>query len=198
MQLEPFNEQTDILLGSRFAAATFSGPKVILKWVPGGRIENLGEWPDPEAVRAFALTFRMFYRDGDGISFRELAELYEGPSVPPDLRDAYRELRDGSNRFLDGKSAYPFKGDPIVERELLEVFLWGGLAHVNPARRKTYDAWRADQNLFTLLGVRCRRLRRASADPERQTSGDHPPVSDIVREDQCVAGGRNLACGVEG
>ena len=153
-QLELFNEQADILLGSRFGAAMFSRPKVILKWVQGGPIEDTGERPDPEAVRAFALTFRMFYRDGDEISFREMAELYRGPSVPPDLRDAYRELRDGNNRFLDGELAYTFEGDPIVQRELLEVFLWGGLAHVNPARRKTYDAWRVDQNLFTLLSVR--------------------------------------------
>jgi hypothetical protein len=150
-QPELLDEQAEILLASRFAVAMFSGPKVILKWVQGGPIKETGERPEAEAV--LALTFRM-YRKGDEISFREMAQLYEEPSVPPDLRDVYRELRDGNNRFLDEELAYTLNGEPIVQRELLEVFLWGGLAHVNPSRRKAYEVWRVDPIFFTLLSVR--------------------------------------------
>jgi hypothetical protein len=76
-RLELYNEQAEVLLGSRFAAVMFGQMTgMTLSWEEGGPLQATVKGPDDEAVRAFALTFRMFFRDGDGISFREMAEIY--------------------------------------------------------------------------------------------------------------------------
>ncbi len=78
-RLALFNEQAEIFLGSRFAATMFgSVTGVTFSWEEGGSLEAKVKGPDDEAVRAFALTFRMFFRDRDGVSFREMAEIYGG------------------------------------------------------------------------------------------------------------------------
>jgi hypothetical protein len=150
-----FNEQADVLLQSSFAAAMFDqGPVVVLRWEEGGALRATGAGPDAEAMRAFALTFRMFFRDGDGISFREMAEIYEDASIPMALRESFREARDSMNRFLDAETMFNFNGETITNRRLLEVFLYGGHAHMNPEKRAAYEAWRQVPVAFMLMEKR--------------------------------------------
>jgi hypothetical protein len=119
-RLALFNEQAEILLGSRFA-------------------------------RAFALTFRMFFRDRDGISFREMAEIYDAPCIPAALGDDYRWARQAVNEFLDGATMCEINGERITRRRLVDVFLYGGLAHLNPDKRDDYDIWRTHPVMFALM-----------------------------------------------
>lgn len=150
--LELFNEQAEILLHSRFAQTMFgSVTGITFSWEEGRPLEAKVTGPDAEAVRAFALTFRMFFRDGDGISFREMAALYEDASIPAALRNDYRWARKSINDFLDGPTAYEVNHERITRRRLVEVFMYGGLAHMNPGKRKDFELWRSNPVMFALM-----------------------------------------------
>jgi hypothetical protein len=93
-RLHLYNEQAEIMLNSRFAAAMFDQKTgVTISGSLTGPVEVTMTGPDNEAVRAFILPFRMFFRDGDGISLHEMAEVYDDPAVPTRLRDEYRNAR---------------------------------------------------------------------------------------------------------
>jgi hypothetical protein len=124
---------------------------VTFSWEEGGSLEAKVKGPDAEAVRAFALTFRMFFRDRDGISFREMAEIYDAPCVPAALRDDYRWARQAVNEFLDGVTMCEINGERITRRWLVDVFRYGGLTHLNPVKRRDYDVWRRHQVMFALM-----------------------------------------------
>jgi hypothetical protein len=100
--------------------------------------------PDDEAVDAFLLTIRLFYQDRDGISIRALAKIYERATVPQHLRDEFRRVRNALNDRLDSNPSIGFEIDGVIlsRRDLLEVFLYGGHAHVNPDKRLIYEHWR--------------------------------------------------------
>lgn len=103
-------------------------------------------------MRAFVLTFRMFVKDGDGISFREMAAIYGSASVPENLRDDYRWAREAIDQFLDSPTMFNVNGEHITHRRLLDVFLYGsGLAHANPDKRAVYEVWRRQPVLFALI-----------------------------------------------
>jgi hypothetical protein len=151
-RLELYNEQAEVLLGSRFAAVMFGQMTgVTLSWEEGGPLEATVKGPDDEAVRAFTLTFRMFFRDGDGISFREIAEIYDAASIPAALRDDYRWAREAIDQFLDGPTMFEVNQERITRRRLVEVFLYGGIAHMNPEKRKAYELWRGNPVLFAMM-----------------------------------------------
>jgi hypothetical protein len=96
----------------------------------------------------------MFIRDGDGISFREMREVYDEVSVPIELRSRFRECRDGINRFLDAQPpdvSLNDNGKELSRREVLDVVVYGGLAHANPQKRAIYERWRAKPPWFALV-----------------------------------------------
>lgn len=138
-RLRLYNEQVEVMLHSRFAAAMFGQVSGIqLSWEEGGPVEAEVTGPDEEAVRAFVLTFRMFFKDGDGISFREMAAIYGSASVPGG--DEYQWAREAINQFLDSPTMFNVNGERITHRRLLDVFLYGsGLAHANPDKRAVYE-----------------------------------------------------------
>jgi hypothetical protein len=151
-RLELYNEQAEVLLGSRFAAVMFGQMTgVTLSWEEGGPLEATVKGPDDEAVRAFTLTFRMLFRNGDGISFREIAEIYDAASVPAALREDCRWAREAMNQFLDGPTMFEVNQERITRRRLVEVFLYGGIAHMNPEKRKAYELWRGNPVLFAMM-----------------------------------------------
>lgn len=152
--LRLFNEKADALTRSRFAEALFNQETgVMITGDAQGRAESIVVGPDDEAVAAFVLTFRLFRQNGDGISIRELAEIYESESVPTDLRDEFDRIRTALNDRLDSPPmvAYEVNGESITRGRILEVFLYGGLAHANPEKLETYEQWQQVPMFFALL-----------------------------------------------
>lgn len=152
-RLRLYNEQAGVMLCSRFAAAMFGQVSgVQLSWEEGGTVEAEVKGPDEEAVRAFVLTFRMFFKDGDGISFREMAAIYDSASVPGNLHDDYRWAREAINQVLDSPTMFNVNGERVTHKRLLDVFLYGGgLAHANPDKRAVYQLWSSQPVLFALM-----------------------------------------------
>jgi len=142
------------MLSSRFAAAMFDQQTgVTVSGSMTGPVEVTRIGPDEEAVRAFILTFRMFFRDGDGISFRQMAEVYDDSSVPTRFQDEYRRARVALNEFLGASPALGFNvnGEQLTRQRILDVFLYGRHAHANPKLRADYDVWSQIPMMLALL-----------------------------------------------
>jgi hypothetical protein len=107
--------------------------------------------PDEEAMKAFVLTFRLFLRDRDGLSFREIEQLYESIPVGEGLRKEIREIRAGVNEYLDADSPFVIFGEEISRRDLLDTWMWGEVAHFNAPKRERLAEWRVADDVRPLF-----------------------------------------------
>ena len=100
--------------------------------------------PDQEAVDAFVLTFRYFIQDNERCSFGNLARIYEKPSVPEELRTEYLKTRKLLNDYLDAQASIKIGEEALTRRRILDVFVYGDLAHAQPKKKEVFDAWTRD------------------------------------------------------
>jgi hypothetical protein len=154
-RLELFNEKTDKLMRSRFKQTMFDQQTgVTISWTAEtNEVTTTTKGPEEDSVDAFVLTLRFFLQDRDGISFRSLTEIYDAEDVPADLRDEFHKVRDAVNGRLDGQPTLAFNvnGEVLTRRRILDVFLYGGLSHVEATKQKTYDSWRGIPMFFALI-----------------------------------------------
>jgi hypothetical protein len=154
-RLHVFNEKADKLKRSRFKAAMFDQPTgVTLSWTAetsDATTEIRG--PDEEAVDAFILTLRFFLRDPDGISFNKLAEIYDAPGIPPELCERLHQLRDALNAHLAGQPLVQINvnGESLTRGRILNVFIYGDLAHTNEEKQAAFAVWNAHPMARALL-----------------------------------------------
>ena len=145
-QLQLFNEKVDELADSSFTKSMLD-PKsgITLSTVKGGpaKVERRG--PSRESIKAFVLTYRFFIQDNEKTSLRNLSTLYEGLAVEQKLKDEFKRARDEINRYLDSDSMYreDIDGKPhkYTNREILDIFIYGGLAHANDQKLGKYRFW---------------------------------------------------------
>lgn len=152
-QLRLFNEKADELEGTRFSKALYDQQSgVIVEGDLTGSAEAVVVGPDDEATRAFVLTIRLFQQDGDGISIRELADIYDAaPDVPHDIRREFVQARKALNDRLASNTMFVIDDERITRGRVLDVFLYGGLAHVNPNKRVIYEHWQTMGMVFALM-----------------------------------------------
>lgn len=143
--LEFFNKKADKLLGLSFTKTIFTqqtgleisvekdGPLTIRQWGPGD-----------EATDAFVLTFRFFIQDNEVSSFRNMAEVYEALPVSQERKAIFQAIRKGINKFLDRKSAINVDDYRFSEREIIEIFVYGGMSHANERKEREYEKWMSD------------------------------------------------------
>ncbi len=151
-RLRLFNEKANELDGSRFATALYDQQTgVIIEGDLTGPAEAVFVGPDDDAIRAFVLTLRLFRQDRDGISIRALADIYDAEGVPQKLRDEFDKARKALNNRLDSDTMFVFNDECITRKRLLDVFLYGGLAHVDADKRALYEQWQAFGMAFALM-----------------------------------------------
>lgn len=134
LSLHLFNERAQKLANSRFLAWLKRGgnkqPEMNLvierNWLAYSDLNS-------EDLDSFCLNLRLLIQDRDGFSIRCLSRIYE--QFPEDYRqakDAFCFVRQGLNEFLMEKSLVQLQGRrPLSHRELLNVILYGGIAHNN-------------------------------------------------------------------
>lgn len=152
--LELFNEKADKLESSTFTKKILgerSGVEIEAKQGEGVSVIRFG--PDQEAIEAFVLTLRFFVQDNEPSSFRNLATLYNDPNLNLDtqLVRRFQEARDAINSFLDQRSLLQENKSPLTHRAIFEIFMWGGLAHANEEKKKTFDRYRGIPIFFQIL-----------------------------------------------
>ena len=99
--------------------------------------------PSIEAVKAFVLTIRFFIQDNETTSLRNIATLYDSSNIDPQQRAYFQSARTEVNKMLDSPNFFNLNYDGVTptNRQVMDVFVYGGLAHANPEKYKTYKDW---------------------------------------------------------
>jgi hypothetical protein len=103
--------------------------------------------PDTKERDAFLLTFRLFYQKNESISFPNLLVLLKDPRLSDEFRNQVAAVHQDYFDYINGYSEYTvnlFEGHP-TRKEMIDVGLYGGLAHTNrPERIEQYRVWARD------------------------------------------------------
>jgi hypothetical protein len=146
--LELFNEKALKLQQSTFLQSIIAAPPSLK--LKGEKRRNgtfsmsaEAHGPTQESIDAFVLTFRFFIQDNEATSLHNIAKLYERASLPQELRDRFNSARSAINELLDHPNLVNIShnGETPSNRAVLNVFVYGGLAHANPDAYKTYKDW---------------------------------------------------------
>lgn len=119
-------------------------------FVTGGGGATKG-YPDRDAMKAFVLTYRFFENSSDRISLRDLATAYEMLPVSPQHRQTFATLRSDLNLYLDVKAPIEVNGKRYTRRQLMRIFIYGNLAHLNRKKKAIYDKWLEDITIFSVI-----------------------------------------------
>lgn len=134
LSLDLFNQRAKKLADSRF-----------LSWLKksGNKQPDMnrllaGDWLayndlNPEDLDSFCLNLRNLIQDRDGYSIRCLSNIYQ--AFPDDYQEAknlFTAITQELHDFLERRSLVQLKGkSPMTHKDLLEVILYGGIAHNN-------------------------------------------------------------------
>lgn len=129
----------------------------------GGTVSIDQSRPDEDSTDALILTFRFFIQKNEAPSFRWLAtNVLDDPGLSDEWKQEFTDIRDQLNKFLDQSSGYnervvapPPDGVPgearldgeyeWTNRQIMDVFIYGGMAHADPEKSATYQRWRSNQ-----------------------------------------------------
>lgn len=140
--LELFNEKAEKLAQLTFTEIMFNQKtKVEMTYEAGKGFEVSREGPDSENIDAIALTLRFFMQDKEPCSLRNLSKIYERLPISQALKEKFSQGRASLNTYLDSQSLikFIFNFKSLTNREILNTFMYGGLAHSR--HKKRYDEW---------------------------------------------------------
>lgn len=148
--LKLYNEKVGKLLNSRFLQhLKEKGMNVNLKVDQQGTTlrHNL---PDQEAIDAFILNIRYFNQDNEMSSLRNLAKKYNNSKLSDELKKEFNFARDRLNEELDKNSNIKISRD-LTNGDIFDIFIYGGIAHADSQKKKTYDSWKQNTYVYYFL-----------------------------------------------
>jgi hypothetical protein len=153
--LRLFNEKAVKLLNTRFVKCLEETGQlsVSISANKGQGVQVTRILPDQDAIDAFVLTFRFFYQDNEKSSFRQISQTYKKLAISSKLKGNFVDWRKGLNDYLDKKIGMTIQGKNPSRRELLDIFIYGGLAHANPQKKAIYDEWKKMGFVYSILEV---------------------------------------------
>jgi len=109
--------------------------------------------PSIEAVKAFLPAFQFFFHDGETVFLRDLAVLYDTDNIDPQQRDDFRAARDEVDSILDSPSLFSPSYDAAAptNRQVMDIYVYGGLAHVSPEKYQVYRDWTSTVVVATIF-----------------------------------------------
>ena len=155
-RLKLFNEKANHLLNTRFVQYILSKGKISfqIEAKKGEAVKIKKEVPNQDAIEAFILTFRYFIQNNEQCSFGNLSKTYERQFVPEEIRKEYLRVRKQLNDYLDAPSSsikIETDGETPTRRRILDIFIYGGLAHANPKKKEIFDKWMRNPIMGPLL-----------------------------------------------
>jgi large subunit ribosomal protein L30 len=96
---------------------------------------------DQDQIAAFVLDYRQYTQNNDPISISSLARIYGRPWMHPGARKNFDEIRTRFNRELDSPVTLIFGDDRMSVRTLVEIVVYGGLAHAKPKKAEIFESW---------------------------------------------------------
>lgn len=106
-----------------------------------GRIHSWLEDFDQTEIAAFVLDYRQYTQNNDPISISSLARIYERPWMDAGARRSFEKIRSRFNQALDAPSKLTFGDYQMNVRTLVEIVIYGGLAHSNTEKADIFESW---------------------------------------------------------
>jgi len=148
-------EKATKLRASRFVAQMLdTGGSLHWSWKQGEAHKFDWTGPEDESLEAFILTFRFFIQDNERISLGSLEKILDDPAVSTYWKQEYNRVRATLNQHLDEPTApvtISWQNHIITRREVMDVFIYGGLAHANPRKRQAFEDWRTNSGVFPMF-----------------------------------------------
>ena len=131
--LERFNEKVD-RLGQRGFAEESSGGGAIVRWDKGQGWEGIHVGPSDKTVEATILTLRFFIQNNESTALSNITKLYTDANIGAEVSAQFLEIRGSLNSYLDSLSNLSISDEgPMSHRDILDLFIYGDLAHANNA-----------------------------------------------------------------
>jgi len=106
-----------------------------------GQVQSFLEDFDQDEINAFVLDYRQYTQNNDAISIGSISRIYSQPWMHPGARQNFEEIRRRTNRMFDAGSHLLFGDYHMPVRELVEIVVYGGLAHSNPEKANIFEDW---------------------------------------------------------
>jgi hypothetical protein len=151
-KLRYFNETVEQLRSFSFWADFPKDSGINIKWDKKTGITAVYRGPNDESLSAFILKYRLFIQDKDDISIKQMEKLYS--TIGNDtFYNKFKELKASINIILDKPSMVKINQHTVTMREIHNVFLKGGWAHIqeNNRERKFYLSIRDDPAAYTIF-----------------------------------------------
>ncbi len=151
--LKLFNEKAEKLLKTRFVKHLKETGKLSASVTlnEGEEVKMTRILPDQDAIDAFVLTYRFFTQDNEKSSFHRLSESFEKLPISSELKKEFLDQRNGLNNYLDTKINMNLYGFTPTKGELIDIFIYGGLAHANSKKKAIYESWKKDEPIYMFI-----------------------------------------------
>lgn len=94
-----------------------------------------------DEIDAFVLTYRIFTQNNDQLSIGSLARIYAEAWMPDEARSCFADARQQLNDELDSYAKIDFGDGHIRLRTLVDIVIYGGLAHSSPHKAQVFETW---------------------------------------------------------
>jgi hypothetical protein len=147
-RLRLFNDKAAILRRGNFTGKVFvenHGFTLTFGTNQPTAFEKIGA--DEDSTLALVTTLRFFVQPRDGISFKQMAELYQLLPVSDEDKENAKKANDDVEGFLDSLISsfnLVIDGEKLTNGRLFDIFMYGGHAHANEAKRPQYERWVKD------------------------------------------------------
>ncbi len=156
-RLRLFNDKVEKLRRSRFVAYVHEVGRSSVKFSAqrheSGDFEMTleREGPAEEMIDAVVLTLRMFIQKREPISLPKLSKAYDSLPVSDSLKERFRETHKAVNELLDSVTHLIYNEERITNQELIDIFVYGELSHVEDRKRKVFEGWTQMPPFFAML-----------------------------------------------
>jgi hypothetical protein len=154
-----FNKKAAWLLQSSFVQTSLQqGQQFSLEFAQGKPLKMERSGPAGESIDAFVLTFRLFIQRNDRCSVKKLRDAYEVLPLAEDRKVELRELCAQWEGLRDFNTWLTLDGERLTYGRIMDVFIYGGLAHSDAKLTPTYDQWMSGPSAGMLEYLFCKGL----------------------------------------
>lgn len=106
-----------------------------------------------EEIDSFVLTYRILTQRNDRYSILRLADIYNSSWIDEDGRRAFAEAHAHINEILDSPTRVDFGEGPVRVKYLVDVLIYGALAHSNSEKEQQYKAWTENPTMAAAVWI---------------------------------------------
>jgi len=144
--LKRFIDKCNKLEKSRFIESLTKEFSLEIAFSSCAALETTSIRPDQDNIDAFILNFRYFIQNNEPTSIRNLSNFFNSELVTHEERDNFNLLRSNIDKFLSSSSNIAMFEKEFSHRELMDVFIYGGISHATKEKAERFDSIMARQD----------------------------------------------------